>query len=619
MIVFSSTKDKFLEVIGNGNIDDIIADNFRKKMGYEVSQSEYYSWRNSLLFVAGVLFDRRLDNSLGVAIEFVLPQSLKRIDCTIAGHDNQGRRSAVIIELKQWESAAATGQDGIVETYVGHGLRRVVHPSYQAWSYSVYFKSFNEAVYKDGGITLKPCAYLHNYQRDGVIDSVKYRPYINEAPLFTKGEGGQLANFLSNNIPHGDGEGVLFDLENARLRPSKMLADSIKNILVGNSDFVLLDDQKEVFEECLYLASQASVFAPKVVIVEGGPGTGKSVIAMHLLSKVLTQSKTGFYITKNAAPRTVLVEKLGRVRKEKVLIRNLFLSPDKFIDVQANKFDVLIVDEAHRLCKKGGLYGNLGTNIIADVVNGGICSIFFIDEAQQVTWKDAGSTQVIKDLATRKGAKVEILKLSSQFRCSGSDGWLAWVDNVLGIRQTANLSVKNLHYDFRVFDDPEEMHEIIRSFKDSHNGARVVAGYCWNWVSKKNPQEYDIVIGDYAKQWNLVDDGNLWILKPASIEQVGCIHTCQGLEVDYIGVIIGPDLAVKDGKLITVPEKRARTDKSLFGYKKALKENPEAATAKADRIIRNTYRTLMTRGMKGCFVYATDPGVRNYLREHLKQ
>jgi DUF2075 family protein len=157
------------------------------------------------------------------------------------------------------------------------------------------------------------------------------------------------------------------------------------------------------------------------------------------------------------------------------------------------------------------------------------------------------------------------------------------------------------------------MHDAIRA-RNGNNKARVVAGYCWPWTSKKTPAAYDIVIGDYRARWNLSDDGGLWIMKPESVEQVGCIHTCQGLEVEYIGVIIGPDLVMSNGVLKTVPGARDRHDKSMKGYKKDRAEDPEGADARADAIIKNTYRTLMTRGMKGCYLFAADPDLRAHLR-----
>ncbi|RYD46137.1 MAG: DUF2075 domain-containing protein, partial [Verrucomicrobiaceae bacterium] len=243
-------------------------------------------------------------------------------------------------------------------------------------------------------------------------------------------------------------------------------------------------------------------------------------------------------------------------------------------------------------------------------------TVFFIDEDQRVTLKDIGTSALISTFAEGKGAAVERHTLSSQFRCGGSDGYLAWLDDVLGVRETANPQLSTSEYDFRVFDSPHALHAAIRE-KNAANKARVVAGYCWPWRSKKDSSAQDIVIGDYQRQWNLDQGGSLWIIAETSIEQVGCIHTCQGLEVEYIGVIIGLDLIVRDGEIQTRPEARDRHDKTIRGYKKYLQEKPEAARAELDLLIKNTYRTLMTRGMKGCYIYCVDEETAAYLRTRL--
>lgn len=144
----------------------------------------------------------------------------------------------------------------------------------------------------------------------------------------------------------------------------------------------------------------------------------------------------------------------------------------------------------------------------------------------------------------------------------------------------------------------------------------MVAGYCWDWNSKKNPVEMDIVIPEhnFAKQWNLANDGMLWLIKEDSVNEVGCIHTYQGLELDYVGVIIGPDLIVRNGKVIIDAYMRSSNDRSIMGLKKMIKENPEEATKLADAIIKNTYRTLMSRGMKGCYIYCTDEETEEYFK-----
>lgn len=619
MIVYSAEKNDFIQAVRRGDIDEIILDQLRSKTGKSVGKAEQRSWGNSLQHMANALDDGAIPADLGVAVEFMLAQTMKRIDVTLAGHGLENDPQALIVELKQWETVRATSRDGIVITRVGGAERPEVHPSYQAWSYAAYMRGFNEAVYDERpGIGLRPCAFLHNYKRDGVIDSPHYGAYTNEAPLFTKGEQGQLQAFIRKHVPRGGGMAVLRGLENGRIKPSKALADAVKGIVQGNREFVLLDDQKEVYEACLEAGRQASPATPRVVIVEGGPGTGKSVVAVHLVGALLAHKNYALYVSKNAAPRAVFVNQLGATMADRVMVAGLFSGTDKFMEAQPNQYGTIVVDEAHRLTEQGGFYGNQGEHTIKNIINGARCAVFFIDEDQRVTWKDVGSKDLIRHYAKERGAVVEEYTLASQFRCGGSDGYLAWVDDVLDIRPTANKTLEGVPFDFQVFDDPGQMHAAIEA-KNGSNKARVVAGYCWPWKSKKEPAEYDIVIGDYAKRWNLAVNGGLWIVAPDSVQEVGCIHTCQGLEVEYVGVIIGPDLVMKDGKLTAVPEARDRHDKSIKGYKKHLREDPDDARTRADRIIRNTYRTLLTRGMKGCFVYATDPELREYIRGRMAQ
>ncbi|MCX5590011.1 DUF2075 domain-containing protein [Alcaligenes endophyticus] len=611
MIVYEADKKQFLQQSDYDDIENIILASFRAATGRRVNDSEIRSWRESLRHVAMVLRDDEIPNEMGIAVELHIPQSSKRIDVTLTGRDDAGNKNAVVIELKQWEKVTATDKDAIVVTYLGKGQREVVHPSYQAWSYASLLEGFNEAVY-DGGISIKPCAYLHNYDRDGVIDAPHYSGYTLKAPLFLKGaqERQQLRDFIKKHVKYGDSKEVLYELANGRIRPSKALADALKGLLTAKPEFVLIDEQKEVFEAAQASARTASPQLPRVVIIEGGPGTGKTVLAINLLVRLTSAGLFGQYVSKNAAPREVYQSRLvGTLTKTK--FSSMFTGSGSFCNVEPNTYDFLVVDEAHRLNEKSGLYGNLGENQVKELINASACTLFFIDEDQRVALADIGTKQAIRAFAAERGAQVEEYELASQFRCSGSDGYLAWLDNVLDIRPTANQELDTTAYDFQVFDSPQALHEAIEA-KNAQNKARVVAGYCWPWLSKKNPKADDIVIGDYRRQWNLDKDGSLWIIAPESIEQVGCIHTCQGLEVDYIGVIVGPDLIVRDGKLITVPEERDRHDKTIRGYKKRLKIDPEQVRAEVDLLIKNTYRTLMTRGMKGCYVYCTDEETSEY-------
>ncbi|MFC1530586.1 DNA/RNA helicase domain-containing protein, partial [Gemmatimonadota bacterium] len=300
----------------------------------------------------------------------------------------------------------------------------------------------------------------------------------------------------------------------------------------------------------------------------------------------------------------------------KTHITNLFKSSGAFTECDPDVFDILIVDEAHRLNAKSGLYQNLGENQIKEIIQAARLSVFFIDEDQRITIRDIGDSDGIRDWAEQCGAEIHEMELASQFRCNGSDGYLAWVDNALQVRPTANDSLQDIDYDFQVFDDPNEMYRQIVKNNQERNKARLVAGYCWDWKGKKDPSVKDVMIPehDFSMRWNLASDGGLWLIKPESVNEIGCIHTCQGLELDYIGVIIGPDLLVRNGEVHIDAGERSSQDRSIWGYKTMLREDPGQARTLAERVVKNTYRTLMTRGQKGCYLYCIDEETNEYFR-----
>jgi uncharacterized protein len=611
MLIYCAPKSQFLLDITQDNIEDILQDRLFAVLGRHVGQSEYTAWQNSLREMHLALMLSSVPDDATIALEFNIPGSGKRVDFIVAGRDPSGRETVAIVELKQWQHAEKTGKDGVVATYLGRGLQETSHPSYQAWSYAALLSGFNQVVHEED-VRLVPCAYLHNYRDDSIISDGFYAAHIGNAPLFFKGDRRKIADFLNEAVSRGDDGKVMERIEASPLRPSKALADSITGMLKGNREFTLIDEQKIVYEAALDLAKKAKAGKKHVLIVEGGPGTGKSVVAINLL---VTLNKLGIlsqYVTKNSAPREVYKSKLaGTARKAE--ISALFTSSGSFVATRPEAFDALIVDEAHRLNEKSGLYGNLGENQIKELIAASKFSVFFVDEDQRVTLKDIGSKEEIARHAKEAEAEIEYLELSSQFRCGGSDGYLAWLDNTLQIRETANTSLDG-DYDFRVVDTPGELRDLILEKNAESNKARLLAGYCWDWKSKKNPQVYDIVMPehDFAMKWNLTDDGSLWILAPESVNEVGCIHTCQGLETDYVGVIVGQDLIVRDGEVLVDPSKRAKADTTVFGYKKLLGEDREGTESKLRSVIKNTYRTLMTRGMKGCYVYFCDEETRKY-------
>lgn len=621
MIVYQATKSRFLSDTNNRDIEDVVAAAYLARTGRYVPRAEIRSWRESLTQMAKVLSDEDIPGDIGVGIEYGIPQSAKRIDFVLSGRSADNNPNLIIVELKQWSGSKLSDKDGVIVAQRGGAVEREgAHPSYQAWSYAALLQGFNEAVY-DSSVDLRPCAYLHNYIDDGVISNPHYGPYIEKAPLFLKGdhERQRLRAFIKQHVKYGDNAELLFTLESGRIRPSKMLADSLVKMLKGNQEFVLIDDQKVVYETALALAKAATASNKRVCIIRGGPGTGKSVVAINLIVALTKLGLVSKYVSKNAAPRAVYKSKLtGSFRQ--VEISNLFCGSGAFVETDPNVFDALVVDEAHRLNKFSGLYGNLGENQIKEVITSAKCTMLFVDDDQVVTLSDIGHSAEIERWAKDLGAEVTKMDLSSQFRCNGSDGYLAWLDDVLGIRPTANLTFDPDAFDFRVMDSPVELHALIAEKNQFANKARVVAGYCWDWVSKRNPDAFDIVLPEYAyeKRWNLDRDGSLWIITPGSVDEVGCIHTCQGLEVDYVGVIIGPDLLASGDRLTTVAENRSRMDRSIRGYKTLMKLDRETTSRRVDRIIRNTYRTLMTRGMKGCYIFCVDRETQEYFKRRAR-
>lgn len=612
MIVYQATKAGFSEDVLTDRIDTKIYQFFRKHLNQGTSAQEINSWKNSLQYMDRVLSDNSIPDDCGVAIEYQLPQTSKRIDFILTGLGENEKQFVMLVELKQWSEATLSDKDGIVNTFVGKRVGEHTHPSYQVWSYANMLENFNETIAEDK-INLVPCAYLHNYIADDVIRNDHYKEYLEKAPVFLRGDALKLREFIQKYIRYGDSKKIIYRIEQGKIRPSKMLADSMVSLIKGNQEFVMIDDQKVVYENALKLTEVATANKKQVLIVKGGPGTGKSVVAINLLVEITRRGLLTKYVSKNAAPRAVYESKLtGTIKK--TLISNMFSGSGTFLSSKPNTFDTLIVDEAHRLNEHSGLYGNLGENQIKEIIEAARCSIFFLDEDQRVTLNDIGSLKEIKKWAYRAEALVTELELSSQFRCNGSDGYLAWLDHALQLRETANTSLDNIDYDFRVFSSPNELRDSIVERNKVSNRARMVAGYCWEWVSKRNPEAYDVVIPafDFKMRWNLTSDGSLWIVSADSVNEIGCIHTCQGLEVDYIGVIIGDDLIVRDNKVLVKPASRARSDRSITGYKKLLEASPDEGQSTIERIVKNTYRTLMTRGAKGCYVFCTDPETREY-------
>lgn len=620
MVIYENTKGGFVDDIKHGNIAGKIQAEFEKHHITHNNDSEYRAWRNSLLYMRNILDDAEISDGVKIAVEYQIPLTSKRVDFMIAGRNDVGANFIVIIELKQWEDSRVTSRSDIVTAFTGGSNRAVVHPSYQAYSYAKMIEGFNENIARQN-ISLIPCAYLHNYKEinRSHIDTKIYRNAIALAPIFLENDVDKLRSFIKQYVKREGNVDLLMKIDHGKLKPAKALQDALTSMIKGNREFFLIDEQKIAYETVRKLVANSVRDAnnplkgmqKSVVIVSGGPGTGKSVVAIQLLCDLIQKGYSAAYVTKNAAPRNVYFEKLRQEKYKLTYIKSLFKSSDAFWNAPANCLDCIIVDEAHRLKKKSAIFH--GENQIKEIINSGRVVVFFIDEDQKVTTKDIGSKDEIRTWAAYYSAKIyegDELNLVSQFRCNGSDGYLNFLDNLLEIRKTANMDF-DFNYDVRLFNSPTRMREALREKNKVYNKSRMIARYCYEWISANDPNGalYDIELeDDFRAKWNF--QNSLFAIDENSFEQVGCIHTTQGLEFDYCGIIIGKDLRYENGAVITDRTKEAKSDKSS-GIRAC--KDPEMA----DRLIRNTYKTLLSRGQKGCFIYCEDKALLKHMSDML--
>ena len=616
MIVYNATKTKFNDDVNLNQISDIILRNLREKHISGGQAAEFHSWQNSLHFMRSVIDDPEIPGDADIAIEYQIPRTSKRVDFMIAGADKDDRSNVVVVELKQWDKAEKVDDimQHSVRAFTGGAYRIVNHPSYQAYAYATFIRNSSEQV-QDEEIGIWPCAYLHNCapaNREPLDDEI-YKLWYDEAPLFDRSQVLKFRSFIKKFIVKKAANGdLLYKIDNGRIRPSKALQDCLVSLMKGNQEFILLDDQAIAFDICKKLMNQClKDLKKRSVIIQGGPGTGKSVVAVNLLNEFTQKGYNASYCTKNSAPREAYQRLLSKSDlKAQVNIKQLFRSPFGLCNMAPNFYDCLIVDEAHRLVSK--MYGDWnGENQIKECIGASRFTVFLIDEDQRITTKDIGSVREIEKWAAELNSEVtmnEDTVLHSQFRCNGSDQYIQFLDKMLQIGEPVDIDLSELNFDLRVYDDPNKLRRDLRAINAASNKARMVAGYCYDWNVKHKRGDFDIYLErDFRAQWNLEKD-KIWAINPKSFEQVGCIHTAQGLEFDYVGVFIGKDLRYDPdtGKIVTDRLRISKDDKSS-GIR-------SASDKVAEILIKNTYKTLLTRGQKGCFIYCEDKALAEYIR-----
>ena len=638
MIVYSEKADTFisqcLQGKGNSDIGEIVADKMRLHGINYFDKSQITAWRNSLPEMAKVLKKCNCDPAIDVAVEYKIQQSRDRIDFLVCGNDNNGVSNVVIVELKQWSSVRRSNMEGFVHTFGGHGEGDYWHPSYQAYNYSQILYNFNEFIRKDN-VQLSSCAYLH-YMPVGnsiLLGNVHLFPLVDKSPVFYQSDEEKLASFIKKyvSVPN---ESLIYEIENSRIVPSKYLADMLDKAIQGNDFFSYDEAQATAVAEIVSTVEEALEFnQKKTIIIKGGAGTGKSVVAINVLGKLISGNKgknrkNAIYATANASPRYLYTEKLRGKDLKKRVIDSLFKYPTVFVNESSNFYDCALIDEAHRLFDyKTGIGLKHGVHVLDSIIEASRVCVFFIDDDQAVTKDDYATTDLIREVSRKHHSQViegSRLELKTQFRVSGGDDYISFIRSFLGYNNELSMYCPK-GYEFEVFDSATEMRDrirekdnLFRTTKEESGNCRMVAGYTYNWVSKgqfRDGKDFDIILdnGHFRAKWNLrcneVGQKYSWVNDPKSIDEVGCIHTCQGIDLRYCGVIIGKDLVYREGKIQYVPSANAKTD-GISGIRNVTPD-------RAETLIRNTYYVLLTRGMMGTYVYCEDPALREHLRSML--
>lgn len=613
MRLYEGTIKEFSNDVIHNRIADILRDNFVSYYRKFPLEPEFRSWQQSLNFLNNAFTYSALIHNK-IIVEYELPYSTRRIDVLVFGKNNTNKDSVVLMELKQWsnEHVYDCEHEGNIKIDF-FGKKEVAHPCLQVEGYHFDLQDFLLIFEEDDPVQLNSCAYCHNYsnQKENILSLPKFHKFTKTFPLFLKEEVRELGLYLQERLKNSNGLEVFNRFLNSPVRPSKRLLDHTGDMIHKQQIFTLIDDQIAAYNAIMSKAKQLSKTSTKsMIIVKGGPGTGKSVIALEVMGELMRQGKVVFHATGSSAFTNTLRKIVGRRAS------NLFKFFFSFTQHKENEIDVLICDEAHRIRSDSNDYGvprqfRSKNPQVDDLIKPAKLSIFFIDEFQIVRPKEIGSIELIKRSASKFGVKngdIAEFELRTQFRCSGSDAYLQWLDKLLEIRES-DINAFDAKMEFKIFDTPLDLKRAIDG-KNRHkeNSARIVAGFCWKWSEPNSDGSLvkDVQIGDFKMPWEKKDEFWKWATDPSGMEQVGTVYTAQGFEFDYIGVIFGADLVWrKDKGWISIPE--SSFDNQVLRGNQKLTDH-----------LKHVYRVLMSRAHKGVYVYFMDKETETYFRSKIE-
>lgn len=585
--------------------------------GRRPSDGEIRSWRASLPILVNDLIAAGLGD-VEILVEHQLPLTSRRVDAVLAGqHPQTGQPSYVLVELKQWSSADIYEGDSGLVAIDAYGGRPVLHPLDQVSGYRDYMLDFLPGL-EGAEASVAAVAYLHNATEHGIRELRNRRP-TELVRMFTGERKSDFITFLRGRLAVDVSGTLAADrLLSLRPGPSRQLLAVAADEIRSREQFVLLDQQRVAFDIVMHEVERArGADSKSVVIVTGGPGTGKSVIALSLLGELARQGRSVLHATGSQSFTKTLRKVAG---KGSTRVQAMFKYFNSFMEAERNGLDVLILDEAHRVRETSAnrytkASSRTGRPQLDELISAARVPVFLLDENQVVRPGELGTVAEIDSFAADLGLKVHRISLDDQFRCGGSEAYVRWVQQLLGLLPGGPTPWRGDDgFTVDVVGSPQEMESRLAAEADRGFSARMTAGFCWPWSEPELDGSLvsDVVIAGWSRPWNVKGDravggappSALWATDPAGFGQVGCIYTAQGFEYDWNGVIVGPDLVWRKDRWVAV---RAASKDPAF------RSAGKVSDEEFDRLIRNVYKVLMTRGMIGTLLYSTDRETNAFL------
>lgn len=581
------------------------------------------SWEYSLPEVLNALHGRGLD-AVEVMIEYKLPHMDGDMDVVLAGyHPTTDDLSYVVVELKQWDKATVSPENPVA---VDAGYDKAkLHPVRQVQRYCEHLMH-SYALLRGHPERLAGVAFLHNATSE--VAELLALPQSSHGRLYTLNTLEQFRKFLATRLsPRSGGQAAEF-LCTAAEAPPLSSSEAFSQVGSPHPVFALQKEQEIAFQEVREAVRRSSghVGKKRVVIVRGGPGSGKTAVAVELLRTLKQEGLQAVHASGSKAFTENLQQAaaVGPHATTKAQAKRDYRFFNQFGSLPPDSVEVLICDEAHRVRRTSTNWRTPKDRRATarpqadELISVAGVPVFLLDDWQSLRPDEVGTTQYLVDRAKASGCDWTVIDLPGMFRAGGSVEFRRWVTRLLSLDSSTPVPwTPDGRMEVRIADSPEELEGFLRKqIADGNGNARMTAGFCWDW--KKPPAGQvllEVQIGDWHRSWNTRPDvttdaypsTSLWATDPRGFDQIGCIFTAQNFEFDWSGVIIGRDLVWRDGRFVV---DRAKTRDGKLREKQVSDED-------VDRLVRNAYHVLLTRGRRGTVIFAEDGRTQDALRSLL--